>query len=101
MDACITELALDKVLWALGFETVFPEHWGFGLVFSKAHEHWAFPEPAPEHSTQDEMMNNWYLDPLPFCHGSPPQEKPAKGNKQHAVCSSSLSVSPVHILQDN
>lgn len=56
-------------------------------VFAKACEHWSLPEPASEHrreDTQDETTNNWYLDPLPFSHGLPPQAKTAKSSMQSA-----------------
>ena len=33
---CITHLALDKVLWVLGFEMVFSEHWGFWISIFKS-----------------------------------------------------------------
>lgn len=97
--ACITKLALDKVLQELGFE-VFSEQRGFWNSICKSM--WALSPSRTCSWAQGRGHSRWNNKQLIF---GPPvflpwQSSTGKTSKgQHAVCSSPLLFSPVHVPQ--
>lgn len=91
-----------RCLQHLAFKLYSQNTGDFGLVFLKAHEHRALPEPAPNYGGYSRWNDERLIrGPPPFSHDNLPHKRiQQKGNKQHAVCSPSVLVWALHVLQD-